>query len=131
RSVGDGRETHRDQGVDGGRIVLAPDLMENLARADQFEADFVKAVDDYVAARALAAPLETLPRLRDGFDQEVVADVDLTSAEITNVIWATSYRFDFSLVKLPILDGDGYPIQKRCLPGEGPGRSSHGHLAQP
>jgi putative flavoprotein involved in K+ transport len=30
---------------------------------------------------------------------------------ITNVIWATSYAFDFSLVKLPVLDQDGFPIQ--------------------
>ena len=38
---------------------------------------------------------------------------DLASAGITNVIWATSYKFDFSLVKLPIFDDDGYPIQTR------------------
>jgi putative flavoprotein involved in K+ transport len=37
----------------------------------------------------------------------------LKSAGITNVIWSTSYRFDFSFVDLPIVDGDGYPIQKR------------------
>jgi putative flavoprotein involved in K+ transport len=34
------------------------------------------------------------------------------SAGITNVIWATSHKLDFSFVKLPILDGDGFPIQK-------------------
>ena len=28
------------------------------------------------------------------------------------MIWATSYAFDFSLVKLPILDADGFPIQQ-------------------
>jgi putative flavoprotein involved in K+ transport len=36
------------------------------------------------------------------------------------VIWATGYSFDFSLVRLPILDADGYPIQQRgvtCYPG--------------
>lgn len=29
------------------------------------------------------------------------------------MIWATGYKFDFSLVRLPVLDGDGFPIQKR------------------
>jgi hypothetical protein len=29
------------------------------------------------------------------------------------VIWATGYGFDFSMVRLPVLDGDGYPVQKR------------------
>jgi hypothetical protein len=52
--------------------------------------------------------------LCDGFNQPVVTELDL-SAGITNVIWATSYKFDFSLVKLPIFDDDGYPIQTRGL----------------
>ena len=29
------------------------------------------------------------------------------------MIWATGYSFDFSLVKLPVVDDDGYPIQNR------------------
>jgi len=29
------------------------------------------------------------------------------------VIWATGYSFDFSIVKLPVVDGDGFPIQTR------------------
>jgi putative flavoprotein involved in K+ transport len=101
------------QGINGHKLVLAPDLMENLAKADQFEADFVKAVDSYIARTNLDSPEEQLPTLRDGFDVDVLAELDLTSAGITNVIWATSYRFDFSLVKLPVLDSDGYPVQQR------------------
>ena len=38
-------------------------------------------------------------------------------AGISTVIWATGYSFDFSLVRLPIFDGDGYPIQKRGTTG--------------
>ena len=54
----------------------------------------------------LAVPEEKLPVLRDGFDDiDVVTELDLKSANVTNVIWATSYKFDFSLVKLPIQDG--------------------------
>ena len=37
--------------------------------------------------------------------------LDLSRSGITKVIWATSYAFDFSLVKLPVLDADGFPIQ--------------------
>jgi putative flavoprotein involved in K+ transport len=51
--------------------------------------------------------------LRDGFAQPVLTRLDLGAAGVTNVIWATSYEFDFSLVKLPIFDTDGYPIQTR------------------
>jgi putative flavoprotein involved in K+ transport len=33
------------------------------------------------------------------------------------VIWATGYKFDFSFVKLPVTDEDGYPIQTRGVTG--------------
>ena len=39
--------------------------------------------------------------------------LDLTASGITNLIWATGYSFDFSLVKLPVTDHDGFPIQTR------------------
>jgi len=61
----------------------------------------------------MIVPEEKLPVLRDGFDASLLTELDIGAAGITNVIWATSYSFDFSLVKLPVLDGDGYPVQKR------------------
>jgi putative flavoprotein involved in K+ transport len=101
------------RGVHHGKIELAPDLFENLLAADQFEADFVNRVDAYIAATGMAAPEETLPNLRDGFDQPVLTELDLVAAGVANVIWATGYAFDFSLVRLPVFDADGYPIQSR------------------
>jgi putative flavoprotein involved in K+ transport len=40
-------------------------------------------------------------------------ELDLGKATIGTVIWATGYRPDFSWVRLPFLDADGYPIQRR------------------
>lgn len=96
-----------------GTIVFAPDLENNLAAADKAEAEFVKAVDAYTTQNGLDAPEERLPELRDGYASEQILELDLESAGITCVIWATGYTFEFSLVKLPIFDKDGYPIQKR------------------
>jgi putative flavoprotein involved in K+ transport len=92
---------------------LAPDLRENLAKADKFEADFVTQVDEYIEKSGLDTPPETLPDLRDGYEANLITELDLKSAGITSVIWATGYKFDFSLVKLPAFDEDGYPVQKR------------------
>lgn len=103
----------RAQGVHGHRMILAPDLKDNLAKVDKFAADFVKHVDEYIAANQVDAPEETLPALRDGYDSPDPAELDLKAANITTVIWATGYKFDFSLVHFPVLDEDGYPIQKR------------------
>jgi putative flavoprotein involved in K+ transport len=101
------------QSVQEDRIVLAPNLMDNLAKGDKFEADFVKEVDKYIERNGLDAPIERLPEMRDGYEEEVIHELDLESAGISCVIWATGFKFDFSLVKLPTFDGDGYPLQKR------------------
>jgi putative flavoprotein involved in K+ transport len=105
----------RLEGVDGGVVKLKDDLYANLAAADSAEAEFVKAVDTHVAGTGMSAPEEVLPPLRDGFDQKILTELDLAVAGITNVIWATGYAFDFSMVKLPVVDDDGFPIQARGL----------------
>jgi putative flavoprotein involved in K+ transport len=99
------------QGVQDGKLKLAPDLWDSLAGADAHEAAFVKSIDDYIARTGSGAPEEVLPALRDGFRIPLVIELDLKLSGIRNVIWATSYAFDFSLVKLPVLDADGFPIQ--------------------
>jgi putative flavoprotein involved in K+ transport len=61
----------------------------------------------------LKADREKLPKLREGYDADVITGVDLKAANITSVIWANGYNYDFSLVKAPVLDEDGYPIHRR------------------
>jgi putative flavoprotein involved in K+ transport len=96
-----------------GRLIIASDMKEMLAKVDQFELDALKMVDAFISRTGFNVPSETIPQLRDGFDQEQIESLDLAAAGIAAVIWATGYNFDFSLVKLPVTDGDGYPIQKR------------------
>ena len=103
----------RIQAGRAGRIWLAPDLKENLAKADQFEAEIVKLVDGYIARAGLNAPEETLPVLRDGYNAEEFGELDLRSAGITTIIWAMGYAFDYAIVRVPVFDVDGYPYQKR------------------
>lgn len=40
-----------------------------------------------------------------------------TDKGLQAIIWATGYDFDFTMVKLPVQDEDGYPIQKRGVSG--------------
>jgi putative flavoprotein involved in K+ transport len=103
----------RLKGVEGKVLRFKGDLYDNLAAADRAETEFVNVVDAHVAAAQLSAPEETLPAPRDGFDQKILTELDLDDAGITNVIWATGYSFDFSFVKLPVTDRDGFPIQTR------------------
>jgi putative flavoprotein involved in K+ transport len=101
----------RDAG--DGRVIVAPDLKETLAKVDQFEIDALKMVDEYVVRRGLSAPSQTVPQLRDGYEQEVITELNLEEAGISTIIWAIGYSFDFSMVKFPVVDADGYPLQKR------------------
>jgi putative flavoprotein involved in K+ transport len=61
----------------------------------------------------LAAPPETLPNCPDGDAAAARTDPDLAAAGVTSVIWAIGYTFDFTWVRLPVLDADGFPVQQR------------------
>ncbi len=94
-------------------VMLAGDLHESLAKVDKFEADVVKIIDDFIAKNGIDLPAESLPDLRDGYAVEIIGALDLAAEGINTIIWAQGYSFDFSLVKLPVTDADGYPIQQR------------------
>ena len=105
------------RGVCDGRLTIAPDLRETLSKVDQFELNTLRRIDDHIAKTGLDAPTETIPRLYDGYAQEQITELDLRASGISTVIWATGYAFDFSLIKLPVTDADGYPVQKRGVTG--------------
>lgn len=99
------------RGTTNGKIRFAPDLHENLAKVDQFELEAVQMIDGYIQANGLDAPPEDLPQLGDGYKQPLIEELDLQTAGINTIIWAMGYTFDYSLVKLPFRDSDGFPIQ--------------------
>jgi putative flavoprotein involved in K+ transport len=72
-------------------------------------------IDKYVAEECIDAPGEALPKLNDGYMAPKILRLNLGANNITSVIWATGYRFDYSMIHLPVRDADGYPIQKRGI----------------
>jgi putative flavoprotein involved in K+ transport len=92
---------------------LAPDLNESLAKADKAEADIVAMIDQFIEKNGIEAPQEILPKHQDGYAVEQITELDLKAAKVNTIIWAMGYGFDYSLVKVPVTDGDGYPIQHR------------------
>jgi len=105
----------RLQGATGDTVQFAPGLKESLAKIDGFEAQITNMIDDFIAQTGMNAPPESLSALRDGYDVEEITELNLETAAITTIIWATGYSFDFSLVKLPACDDDGYPIQHQGI----------------
>jgi putative flavoprotein involved in K+ transport len=99
----------------GGRLTLAPDLHDSLRKSDQFEADLVKSIDEFIEKNHIDAPPETLPDLDDGYRVTQITDLDLHAAGITSIIWAVGYSFDYSMIDLPVQDADNFPRQKRGI----------------
>jgi len=99
-------------GAQDGKVMFSQDLKENLAKTDKTEKDIIGMIDRYIEANGINSPQETLPSLQDGYAAEVITELDLKAANINTIIWAMGYTADYSLVKLPITDEDGFPIQQ-------------------
>lgn len=93
-----------------GTLILAPDLMENLAASDALEKLMVEMIDQYILKMGLDLPEEPLPDLKDGYSTPIIERLDLVKSGISAVIWAIGYDFDFKLVRLPVCDEAGFPI---------------------
>ncbi|HEY1805076.1 MAG TPA: NAD(P)-binding domain-containing protein [Terracidiphilus sp.] len=88
-----------------GRLTLATDLAEDLARADASLVDFMRQADGYAARQGLDLPdsetgSEALPTPREVTDP--IVTLDLATAGISTIILANGFRYDFNWVDLPI-----------------------------
>jgi putative flavoprotein involved in K+ transport len=98
----------------GYSVQFVPDLKENLHKVDQFVAELKQKIDDLIIEQNIAA--EAAPEkieIKNGYEAEIIEELDLNAEGIKTIIWATGYKYDFSWVDFPILDQDGYPIQDR------------------
>jgi putative flavoprotein involved in K+ transport len=102
----------RTLGGQDGRLAFAPDLGENLARADASLIEITQQADDYAVRNGLDLPPSDGPSRAILPDPQQVADpiltLDLSAAGISTVIWANGFRYDFSWINLPVFaDGPG------------------------
>jgi putative flavoprotein involved in K+ transport len=84
------------------------------------EKKLLPAIDKLIEQNNLDAPEEELEVLNDGFNQEIVEELDLKESNIKTIIWATGYSHDYSFIKTDkkIIDEMGFPIQKRGVTKE-------------
>jgi putative flavoprotein involved in K+ transport len=94
-------------------VRIEPGLHDCLRKADQFELEFVKEIDNYIKDHGLDVPEETFPYLEDGFQIKEITELHLQDSGIHNIIWATGYSCDFSWVRCPVFGADGLPVHER------------------
>jgi putative flavoprotein involved in K+ transport len=97
----------------GSTVRLADDLMENLKAADKGATQIKKGIDKFIKKAGIDAPEADKRELRAGYESEVITELDLASAGVSSIVWATGYDYDYGLVKFPIFDEFGYPVQER------------------
>lgn len=103
------------RGYEDGKLVLAPDLKENLTKSDGVAANLIKMIEEYISKNALTPPAQVATILNDAYGAPEMDLLDLTAENVSAIIWATGYSNDFSLVQLPLLDSYGYPSTDRGI----------------
>lgn len=102
--------------VTGSRLQLADDLAALLAAGDESVAVFTRTVDAYIARSGLPTPAEAVASPRTA-PPASIRELDLASAGISSVVWATGFRRDFEWIDAPVLDDRGEPIHRRGVTG--------------
>ncbi len=106
----------RLQEVQGSRAILAPDLKENLARADTLATQLTHTIDDFVLRTGMDVPAESMTEDPMSIwvpPAEPILEVDMYAAGISTVIWATGFQFDFRWVHIPVFDEARFPLHQR------------------
>jgi putative flavoprotein involved in K+ transport len=98
----------------GGVLSFADDLAKNLDAADAVSESIKDSIDGHIAASGAAAPDEPryTPVWEPG-DSTEHAELDLTGAGVTSVVWATGFGADYRWIEVPVFDGRGYPTHRR------------------
>ena len=99
----------------GGTVAIAANANQILDAADAACADFLAAAREFAAkggqeelAEEESADPTGLPPAVDEVDS-----LDLARQNITTIIWATGYAYDFGWVMVPVFDEHGRPVQHR------------------
>lgn len=99
-----------------GIMKFAPDLAENIARGDANYLAVLEAADAHVARNRMDLPEE--PQAHEiGPAPRCVShplrELNLPSAGVTSIVWATGYAVDFGWIKVDIFDEKGRPAHQR------------------
>jgi putative flavoprotein involved in K+ transport len=104
------------QAAQGNQLLLAPNLEENLARADAFERQLTRRIDEYIKQTGIEAEANRTTDQASSHGTTATKPVlalDLQAAGISTIVWASGYRPDFSWIQIPIFDERGSPAHRR------------------
>jgi putative flavoprotein involved in K+ transport len=104
-----------------GTVRFAGDLRGNIAAGDANYLSVLDEADAYIARNGLSLPPEPRARLLGPEPPCVtrpLSELDLASAGVTTVLWATGYATDFGWLRVGALDDAGRPRHQRGVSSE-------------
>jgi putative flavoprotein involved in K+ transport len=104
-------------GADDGRLRFAGDLRERLDNADAVAERIKDTIDQWIEKRGIEARTEARyePVWAPPADADRSGELDLQTANIRSVVWATGFRSDWSWVDVHGFLRDGYPRYTRGI----------------
>lgn len=111
----------RASGYRDGLLCFDTDLAKNVARGDSNYLSVLDEADAYIEANGLDFPLE--PEARELGDlpdciANPVLELDLESAGVTTIIWATGFSVDYSWLEADTFDERGRPKHQKGVSEE-------------
>jgi len=100
-------------GIDGHRVAFADDLPRTIAAAGLRMQRLLGRIDRHIDAHGLRDEVLPADRLRHVSATPTVRDVDLRTAGIASIVWATGFRRSYPWLQLPALDRTGEIHQRR------------------
>ncbi len=101
------RVVGRVVGIAERRVSLASDLGASVEHAETKMHHLLDRVDRFIEARGLGGVLPESGRPPRVPVPETPSAIDLGTAGIRTVLWATGYRREYPWLRVPVLDGDG------------------------
>lgn len=98
--------------VEGPTASFGEDLADSLNRIDKTCADNLSDIDEFIVKHCIDAPESDLVPIA-WHPGSQPPTLDLREANITTVIYATGFHFDFGWIDLPVFDERGYPRYER------------------
>ena len=99
-----------------GTMSFAPDLASNIARGDSNYLSLLDEADAFAARHGLDLPEEPDARKFPPSPKcvtEPISALDLASAGVTSIVWATGFGLDYDWLKVDAFDAQGKPKHQR------------------
>jgi putative flavoprotein involved in K+ transport len=96
-----------------GTAAFAADLERNLDAADAVSESIKDSIDAYVAEKGIDAPGEPRRSLAWAPSGDGSGPLELRTAGVSSVVWATGFGADYRWVEVPVFNGRGYPTHRR------------------